>query len=93
MGLSGAFDSVSMVIRGAVVQLESPEALRGRVSAVNAIFIGSSNELGEFESGVAAKLFGAVAATLGGGLICLLVVAGIAVRSTSLRKLRLEGMG
>ncbi len=92
LGLSGAFDSVSMVIRGAVVQLESPEALRGRVSAVNAIFIGSSNELGEFESGVAAKLFGAVAATLGGGLVCLLVVAGIAAKSGPLRKLRLEGM-
>lgn len=70
----GAFDMVSMVIRGALVQLDTPDAMRGRVSAVNAIFINTSNQLGEFESGVAAAWLGAVNATLLGGIGTLLVV-------------------
>src|SRR5262249_17941091 len=60
LAFSGAFDGVSMVIRGAVVLLLSPENMRGRISAVSSIFIGSSNEIGAFESGIAASLLGTV---------------------------------
>lgn len=70
----GAFDMVSMVIRGALVQLETPDDMRGRVSAVNAIFINTSNQLGEFESGLLAAALGAVNATLIGGVGTLVVV-------------------
>ncbi len=70
----GATDMVSVVIRHSLVQLETPDAMRGRVSAVNAIFIGSSNELGEFESGVTAAWFGVVPAAVLGGVGTLLVV-------------------
>jgi MFS family permease len=70
----GAFDMVSMVIRGALVQLETPDAMRGRVSAVNAIFINTSNQLGEFESGLLAAWVGAIGATVIGGVGTLLVV-------------------
>ncbi len=87
---SGAFDSVSMVIRTAAVQLASPDAMRGKISAVNSIFIGSSNELGEFESGIAAKFLGTVPAAVVGGVICLLTVAVVSLISPSLRKLNLD---
>ncbi|SEN41321.1 Predicted arabinose efflux permease, MFS family [Luteibacter sp. UNCMF331Sha3.1] len=70
----GAFDMVSMVIRGALVQLETPDDMRGRVSAVNAIFVNTSNQLGEFESGLLAAAMGAVNATLLGGIGTLVVV-------------------
>ena len=70
----GAFDMVSMVIRGALVQLDTPDDMRGRVSAVNAIFINTSNQLGEFESGLLAAWIGAVNATLIGGIGTLVVV-------------------
>ena len=90
LGLSGLFDSGSMVIRNAAVQLASPDALRGRISAVNSMFIGSSNELGEFESGVAAKLLGPVPAAYVGAIICLLMVSSMALFFPSLRKLDLE---
>lgn len=70
----GAFDMVSMVIRGALVQLDTPDAMRGRVSAVNSIFINTSNQLGEFESGMLAAWVGAVGSVLIGGLGTLAVV-------------------
>ncbi|WP_426690315.1 MFS transporter [Rhodanobacter ginsengiterrae] len=70
----GAFDMVSMVIRGSLVQLDTPDDMRGRVSAVNAIFINTSNQLGEFESGMLAAWLGAVGATLIGGIGTLVVV-------------------
>jgi MFS family permease len=70
----GAFDMVSMVIRGALVQLDTPDDMRGRVSAVNAIFINTSNQLGEFESGLLAAWIGAIQATLIGGVGTLIVV-------------------
>jgi MFS family permease len=73
--IAGAFDMVSVVIRQSLVQLETPNEMRGRVSAVNAIFIGASNQLGEFESGITAGWFGAVPSVLIGGLGTLLVVA------------------
>ena len=66
---------MSVVIRGTLVQLDTPDALRGRVSAVNAVFIGTSNQLGEFESGLTAAWFGAVGAAVAGGIGTLLVVA------------------
>ncbi|HZB92668.1 MAG TPA: MFS transporter [Stellaceae bacterium] len=69
----GAADSVSVVIRFSLVQIETPDALRGRVSAVNSMFIGASNSLGEFESGLTAALFGTVPATLVGGIGTVLV--------------------
>lgn len=71
----GAGDMVSIYVRHLLVQLETPDALRGRVSAVSSIFIGSSNELGEFESGVTAKWFGLVPSVLLGGALTLVVVA------------------
>ncbi|HET8897992.1 MAG TPA: MFS transporter [Rhodanobacteraceae bacterium] len=71
----GGFDMVSMVIRGALVQLETPDEMRGRVSAVNSIFISTSNQLGEFESGLTAAWFGTVPAVLIGGIGTLIVCA------------------
>jgi MFS family permease len=70
----GAFDSVSVVIRGTIMQLLTPDTMRGRVSAVNNMFIGSSNELGDFESGTAASIMGAVPASIFGGCVTLAVV-------------------
>jgi MFS family permease len=90
LGLSGAFDSVSMIIRTAAVQLASPDNMRARISSVNTIFIGSSNELGQFESGVAAKLMGTVPSVYFGGVMCLLTVAVTSLLSKPLRKLDLD---
>ncbi len=92
LAFSGAFDSVSMFVRTAAVQLSSPENMRGRISAVNSIFIGSSNELGEFESGIAAKLMGAAPAAVMGGVVCLLTVGIVTLISPTLRRLNLEEM-
>jgi hypothetical protein len=66
--LVGAADMVSVVVRGVLIQVETPDAMRGRVNAVDMIFIGASNELGEFESGLAAQWLGAVPAVVLGGL-------------------------
>ena len=71
--LSGLFDNVSVVIRGTILQLYTPEHMRGRVASVNSIFIGSSNELGEFESGLTAAWFGVIPAAVMGGVGTLLV--------------------
>jgi MFS family permease len=90
LAFSGAFDSISMVIRGAAVQLSSPNHMRGRISAVNSIFIGSSNELGELESGLTAKLMGTVNAAVFGSAICIATVGIIAVIAPALRKLDLR---
>ena len=86
--LTGFFDNVSMVIRATLVQLSTPNEMRGRVSAVNAIFIGSSNELGGFESGVVAQLFSPVISVVSGGLCTLLVVGGWSFLFPGLRKMR-----
>ena len=75
--LTGALDNISVVIRSTLVQLLTPDSLRGRVSAVNSIFIGISNELGAFESGGLAALVGPVAAVVAGGVGCLGVVLGV----------------
>lgn len=71
----GGFDMVSMVIRGAMVQLDTPDAMRGRVNAVNSIFINTSNQFGEFETGVLASLLGTVPAAVVGGVGTLVIVA------------------
>ena len=90
LGFSGAFDSISMVIRSAAVQLTSPDHMRGKISAVNSIFIGSSNEIGELESGIAAKLLGTIPAVYLGGIICICTVGIVAYFSPALRKMDLE---
>jgi MFS family permease len=71
----GAFDSISVLIRGTIMQLLTPEQMRGRVSAVNSMFIGSSNEIGAFESGLTARLMGTVPSVIFGGSMTLLVVS------------------
>lgn len=90
LALSGAFDSVSMVIRGTLMQLLTPEHMRGRVSAVNSMFIISSNEIGAFESGAAATLFGLVPSIILGGLGTIAVVGAVAALSPKFRALRIE---
>ena len=88
LAVSGMADNVSVVIRSTLLQLMTPPALLGRVSAVNAIFVGSSNELGAFESGVAARLLGTVTAVVAGGVASLAVVGTIAARVPQLRRLQ-----
>ncbi|MFN2509697.1 MAG: MFS transporter, partial [Chthoniobacterales bacterium] len=75
---TGVFDSVSVVIRHSIIQLLTPDEMRGRISAVNNIFIGTSNELGALESGLTAALFGPVVSVVGGGIGTILVVLGVA---------------
>ena len=87
LAVSGMVDNVSVVIRSTLLTLRTPERLLGRVSAVNQIFIGSSNEIGSFESGVAARLLGTVSSVIFGGLMTLGVVAATAWRIPSLRDL------
>lgn len=91
LGLSGAFDSISVVLRATIVQTMTPDHMRGRVSSVNSIFIGSSNELGAFESGVAAKLMGTVPSVVFGGTMTILVVLVSYWKSPELRKLHFTG--
>ena len=88
--LTGAFDNVSVVIRHSILQLATPDNMRGRVSAVNGIFIGSSNEIGAFESGLTAKWWGTKAAIVVGGSLTILVVAITGKISPKLRKLNLK---
>ena len=88
--LSGVCDGVSVVVRTTILQLATPDHLRGRVSSINGIFIGSSNELGAFESGVAAKLLGLVPSVIFGGCMTLGVVATTAKLAPRLRRLDLR---
>jgi len=85
--ISGMVDNVSVIIRSTLLQLRTPQHMLGRVSAVNQIFIGSSNEIGSFESGVAAKLLGTVRSVIFGGLVTLGVVGVTAWKIPPLRKL------
>lgn len=87
---SGALDGVSMVIRQTILQLKTPDHMRGRVASVNSIFVGSSNELGAFESGATAKLMGTVTAVVFGGTMTLLTVSITALVSPSFRRLNLQ---
>ncbi len=88
--LSGVFDSASVVIRSTIMQTMTPETMRGRVSSINKIFIGSSNEIGAFESGVTAKLLGPVGSVLVGGVMTLLIVGMAAKFAPKLRELELK---
>lgn len=85
--LSGILDGVSVVIRGTIVQLKTPEEIRGRVLSVNSIFIMSSNELGQFESGLTAKLMGVVRSVVFGGAMTVLTALFIGATSKKLRKM------
>ena len=85
--LTGVFDSVSVIVRSTLIHTYTPEYMKGRVSAVNNIFIGSSNEIGGFESGAAAKLMGTVTSVVFGGVMTLVVVAITALKANKLRKL------
>lgn len=90
--LSGMFDSISMIIRSTLIHTRTPENMKGRVSAVNSIFVGSSNEIGAFESGATAKLMGAVASVVFGGFMTLVVVGVTGWKAKKLRNLdQLEG--
>jgi MFS family permease len=88
LAISGMADNVSVVIRSTLLQVVTPEHLLGRVSSVNAIFIGSSNELGAFESGVAAKLLGTVTSVILGGVASMSVVGIVAMKIPTLRRLK-----
>jgi MFS family permease len=85
--VAGAFDSVSVIIRGSIVQLVTPDEMRGRVSAVNNIFIGTSNEFGALESGLTAALFGPVLSVVGGGIGTIAVVLAVAIFWPETRKI------
>ncbi|MFZ9718139.1 MAG: MFS transporter, partial [Chitinophagaceae bacterium] len=86
--LSGVLDGISMVIRGTIIQLRTPAELRGRVMSVNAMFINSSNELGQFESGFAASLMGTVPSVIFGGCMTLMVAVVTWLKAPELRKLQ-----
>lgn len=85
--LSGILDGISMVIRGTILQLKTPAHMRGRVMSVNSMFINSSNELGQFESGVAAKLMGVVPSVVFGGCMTVFVVISTWIKAPGLRKM------
>ncbi|HEY4147996.1 MAG TPA: MFS transporter [Chitinophagaceae bacterium] len=85
--ISGMLDGISVVVRGTIMQLKTPDNMRGRVMSVNSMFINSSNELGQFESGVMAKLLGVVPSVAFGGCMTLLVVVTTWFKAPSLRKL------
>jgi MFS family permease len=87
LAITGALDMISVVVRSTLMQVLTPESMRGRVGAVNMIFIGSSNELGGFESGMTARWFGPVASVVGGGIGTILVVLGVGFAWPSVRRL------
>ncbi len=86
--ISGCMDGVSVIIRGTILQLKTPDELRGRVMSVNSMFINSSNELGQFESGVAAKIMGIIPSVVFGGCMTIGVVVATWFRAPSLRKMQ-----
>jgi predicted MFS family arabinose efflux permease len=88
--LSGAFDFVSVVVRSSILQLFTADEMKGRVSSVNSIFVGSSNELGAFESGTAASLMGLVPSVIFGGVMTLVVVSVAAISAPKLRNMSLS---
>ncbi len=90
LAISGAVDNVSVVIRSTILQLQTPDEMRGRVMSVNSIFIGSSNEIGEMESGIAAKIMGLIPSVIFGGCMTILSVASIYKLAPKLGKLSLH---
>jgi MFS family permease len=89
LALSGMFDSISVIIRSTLIHTHTPEYMKGRVSAVNNIFVGSSNEIGSFESGLAARLLGVVPSVVFGGVMTLIVVGVTSLKAKKLRDLEL----
>jgi predicted MFS family arabinose efflux permease len=85
--ISGALDGISVVVRGTILQIKTPDVMRGRVSSVNSMFINSSNELGMFESGIMARLLGVVPSVVFGGCMTVAVVAVTWFKAPSLRKM------
>ncbi len=85
--ISGMLDGISVVVRGTIMQLKTPDNMRGRVMSVNSMFINSSNELGQFESGVAAKLLGVVPSVIFGGCMTIAVVIATWIKAPTLRKM------
>ena len=85
--MAGIFDAVSVVVRGTILQLNTPDELRGRVASINLIFIKSSNELGQFESGVTSRLFGTIPAIVVGGAMSVLIVAATWTKFPKLKNL------
>lgn len=85
--VGGIFDGVSVVVRGNIMQLKTPDELRGRVMSVNSMFINSSNEIGQFESGAAAKLMGVIPSVVFGGCMTIFVVVATWIKAPSLKKL------
>ena len=90
--ISGCCDSVSVVIRGSIIQLTTPDHMRGRIGAINGIFIGSSNELGALESGIAASLMGLVPSIVFGGIATIAVVLITSQMAPHLRKLHIRDL-
>jgi MFS family permease len=89
LALSGMFDNISVIVRHTILQLYTPDHMRGRVASVNSVFIGSSNEIGSFESGLAAKLMGLIPSVIFGGGMTLLITGITARLSPQLRKMNL----
>ena len=87
LAIAGLFDGISVVVRGTIAQLSTPDELRGRVASINLIFINSSNELGQFESGLTSRWFGSVPAIIVGGAMSLVIVVGTWFKFPNLRKL------
>ena len=85
--LAGAFDAISVVVRGTILQLNTPDELRGRVASINLIFINSSNELGQFESGLTSRWFGTIPAIIFGGAMSVVIVAATWVKFPKVRKM------
>jgi hypothetical protein len=87
---TGAFDSISVVIRQTVLRFYTPDEMRGRVSSVNGVFVSTSNEMGAFESGVAAKFFGTIPSVMIGGCVTLVLVSIVAIKSGDLFNLKIK---
>ncbi len=92
LALSGMFDNVSVIIRGTILQMYTPDEMRGRVASVNSLFIGSSNELGSFESGLAARVMGLIPSVVFGGGMTVLIVLATAGFAPKLRKMEIKGI-
>ncbi|MEI8046042.1 MAG: MFS transporter [Bacteroidota bacterium] len=92
LALSGMFDNVSVIIRGTILQMYTPDEMRGRVASVNSLFIGSSNELGSFESGLAARIMGLIPSVVFGGGMTVMIVLATARFAPKLRKMEIKGM-
>lgn len=87
LSIAGFFDGISVVVRGTIAQISTPDELRGRVASINLIFINSSNELGQFESGITSKWFGSVPAIIIGGAMSLAIVVGTWFKFPNLKKI------